>query len=196
MNRKWTLFAAGLVLFLLAGCVQEKITYQCADGSLSSLLSSCPAIKKPVCPNADSITCPEPVIQEKVTEKLVDVIKYQCSDGSVKDSLSDCSSQEPIQSQKQTFSGNKDTVTDKFYLKKGLAIFKFTYEGDSNFIVSIVDEEGNSAPSLANEIGEYSGTKTQTISKAGYYRLQIEIGTSYTGSGFSSTADWSIDVEQ
>ncbi len=146
---------------------------------------SCPAEKE--CPTLDYSQC-----EKTKTDTITNTItKYQCNDGSIKDNLGDCPNPTSI----KDFSGNSDTVTEPFYLSQGLAIIKLTYSGDSNFIVYIMDANGNK-DNLANEIGRYSGTKTTTIAQAGNYRFSVEIGTSYTGEGFSSTAPWAINIEQ
>lgn len=146
---------------------------------------SCPPEKQ--CQTLDYSQC---VKTETKTVTNV-VTKYQCNDGSIKDNLGDCPNPTSI----KDFSGNSDAVTEPFYLNQGLAIIKLTYSGDSNFIVYIMDANGNK-DNLANEIGRYSGTKTTTITQSGNYRFSVEIGTSYTGEGFSSTAPWTINVEQ
>ena len=95
----------------------------------------------------------------------------------------------------KNFTGNSDTVTEPFYLSQGLVIFHLTYSGDSNFIVYIIDANGNKE-NMANEIGRYSGTKSLTVNQAGNYRLGIEVGISYTDGDFSSSKPWTINIEQ
>ena len=89
------------------------------------------------------------------------------------------------------FSGSSDTVTDPFYAE-GLIFFKAKYTGNSNFILYLVDESGEKTY-LFNEIGKYTGTKSATLTP-GNYRLEVEVGTSYTGSGFTSNGNWNIEI--
>ncbi|MBU0457148.1 MAG: hypothetical protein ABH824_03500 [Nanoarchaeota archaeon] len=197
---KYLIFGVLLIsIIALAGCSQTVVKYQCADGSFVDSANSCSSVNcKTDCPQLDCASCPAKIeYQEKIVEKPVQVLKYQCADETIKDKLSDC----PVipESQKisklKSFSGDSDTVTEQFYLKSGLTIFKLNYEGDSNFQVYLIDGDGDKSI-FVNEVGEYSATKSETISNAGYYRLEVDIGSSFTGSGFSSKADWSIDVEQ
>ena len=186
-------------IIALAGCSQTVVKYQCADGSFVDSATSCPSVScKTDCPQLDCASCPvKTEYKEKIVEKPVQVIKYQCADESIKDRLSDCPQIPEAKkiSNVKNFNGDSDTVTDQFYLKQGLAIFKLKYSGESNFQVYLIDDQGDKSI-FVNEVGEYDATKSEKIMKEGYYRLEVEIGTSYTGSGFSSNADWSITIEQ
>ena len=196
---KYLIVLAILSTLVLSSCSQTVVKYQCADGSFVDSANSCPSVScKTDCPQLDCNACPPKVeYKEKIVEKPIQVIKYQCADESIKDKLSDCPQIPEAKkiSKVKTFSGNSDTVTDQFYLKEGLAIFKLKYQGKSNFQVYIIDENGDKSI-FANEIGNYDAPKSEKISKEGYYRLEVEIGTSFTGDGFSSSADWSITIEQ
>ena len=57
------------------------------------------------------------------------------------------------------FKGNSDSTTDMFSLRSGIAVFDMHYRGDSNFSVELLDKKGSEVDLLANEIGNYSGTK-------------------------------------
>ena len=57
-----------------------------------------------------------------------------------------------------TLSGSGDTVTERFELSSGIAIFHMTYDGDRNFIVTLYTSAGEMVDLLANEIGSYSGS--------------------------------------
>ena len=196
---KYLIVLAILSILVLSGCSQTIVKYQCADGSFLDSAKSCPSIScKTDCPQLDCNACtPKIEYKDRIVEKPVQVIKYQCADESIKDKIVDCPQIPEAKkiSKVKTFSGNTDTVTDPIYLKEGLAIFKLKYLGKSNFIVYIIDEAGDKSY-FVSEIGNYDATKSEKISKEGYYRLEVEIGTSYTGSGFSSNADWSITLEQ
>lgn len=51
-------------------------------------------------------------------------------------------------------SGQGDGVTEKFFLSEGEHKFRATHDGSSNFIVYLVDENGNFTSRLVNEIGK------------------------------------------
>ncbi len=123
------------------------------------------------------------------------IIKPSISDSTLSVNRDYSGSNNVAVSQKQkivlNFTGNTDTITDPFHAE-GLVFFKGRYSGDSNFIVHAIDESGN-REYLFNGIGQYTGTKSATLD-SGNYRLQIEVGTSYTGSSFSSKGNWNIEV--
>ncbi len=70
-------------------------------------------------------------------------------------------------------SGRGPEATAFFSLSSGLHMFAFTHDGSSNFIVHLLDKNGNSVESLVNEIGAYSGSKAEYIS-SGIYLLNVE----------------------
>lgn len=57
------------------------------------------------------------------------------------------------------FKGEHDSTTDMFSLRSGIAVFDMHYNGDSNFSAELLDKNGSEVDLLANEIGNYSGTK-------------------------------------
>ncbi len=59
-----------------------------------------------------------------------------------------------------SFSGNGIQVTKKFYLPAGEYSFKATNKGEENFIIKMVDEDGNSTKRLVNEVGNFEGDFT------------------------------------
>ncbi len=63
-----------------------------------------------------------------------------------------------------TLSGTSDTVTERFELSSGVAIFRMTYDGPSNFIVTLYDSTGEYVELVANEIGPYSGSSLVGVS--------------------------------
>jgi hypothetical protein len=83
----------------------------------------------------------------------------------------------------QTFSGTSDAVSSAIYLTSGSIKFDMTYSGSANFAIWLYDANGNAIGLLANEIGSYSGSKSQGIASAGIYYLAV------TGVG-----SWSITV--
>jgi hypothetical protein len=84
--------------------------------------------------------------------------------------------------QKVELSGTGQQASEKFTLKKGLVIFKFTHNGSSNFIVKLLDEDGKNVDLLANAIGNFDGSKAQNISKEGIYLLDIDADGQWTAS--------------
>ena len=83
-----------------------------------------------------------------------------------------------------TLSGTGQEATSKFSLEKGLSIFRMTHDGNSNFAVWLLDNEGNKVNLLANEIGDFDGSKAVGISKSGIYLLNI-----------NADGNWEISIE-
>lgn len=69
--------------------------------------------------------------------------------------------------------GTGQQVTQKFYLKQGLAIFGIYHGGNSHFSVTLIDETGETIDLLANVIGEFRGSKALNIKKSGQYLCNI-----------------------
>nr|QNO52629.1 hypothetical protein MBLPMMNE_00036 [Methanosarcinales archaeon ANME-1 ERB6] len=82
-------------------------------------------------------------------------------------------------------SGTGQEATSKFSLEKGLSIFRMTHDGDSNFAVWLLDDEGDKVDLLVNEIGEFDGSKAVGIKNQGDYILDI-----------SADGGWTITIEQ
>ena len=70
--------------------------------------------------------------------------------------------------------GFGDKATDFFNLTSGLHTFNFSYNGQSNFIVHLLDADGNRIESLANEIGNYNGSQAVHIDSSGPYILNVQ----------------------
>jgi hypothetical protein len=66
-------------------------------------------------------------------------------------------------------SGTGNMVVPFTATESGLWVFTLTSSGPSNFIVWLKDDRGNRMVTLANEIGVYSGTKTQNLDAGKYY---------------------------
>jgi len=81
-------------------------------------------------------------------------------------------------------SGTGQEATSKFTLEKGLSKFRMNHDGDSNFAILLLDDEGNNVDLLVNEIGEFDGSKAVGITKSGIYLLDI-----------SADGNWEISVE-
>jgi len=86
------------------------------------------------------------------------------------------------QSIPKTFTGNSRTVTDFFKVDGGLTRFELKYDGDGNFIIWLLDKDGNKIELLVNEISSFDGSKAIGLNK-GIYLLDV------TGEG-----NWQIDV--
>ncbi len=44
-------------------------------------------------------------------------------------------------------------MTDTFFLEEGLIAFRATYSGNSNFSITLMDQNGNSTRYLVNDLG-------------------------------------------
>ena len=73
--------------------------------------------------------------------------------------------------------------TDIFHHKGGLIRFKMIHIGSSNFIVWLLDENGNRIDLLANEIGSFEGSKAIGL-KQGNYLFDV-----------SADGSWEISAE-
>jgi zinc-ribbon domain len=72
-------------------------------------------------------------------------------------------------------SGSGQMATSPFQLESGLDVFSMSYQGDSNFIVNLLDENGSNAGrgALVNTIGSFQGSKAiQT--RAGEHLLDVQ----------------------
>jgi hypothetical protein len=83
------------------------------------------------------------------------------------------------------FSGTGRQASEKFTLQQGLAIFRVNYEGESNFVVSLVNSEGEEVQTLFNEIGAYESARGLAINKAGEYLLNVQ-----------ARGPWTFSIEQ
>lgn len=91
----------------------------------------------------------------------------------------------PTEAHGITFSGSGDTVTDAF-TADGCIKVSAEYNGDSTFIVSLYDSEGNREEySMFSNLGEYSGEKI----------FKFESGKKYMFEITARNGDWNITVE-
>lgn len=58
-------------------------------------------------------------------------------------------------------------------LDKGLATFRLTHDGQRNFIVHLLDDQGQLVDGLVNVIGPFDGSKAMRIPSSGYYVLDV-----------------------
>lgn len=84
----------------------------------------------------------------------------------------------------KSFSGEGMMVTDFIKVEEGLAVFNFTHDGDSNFIVHLLDEGGDVVGYLANQIGEYEGSIAEYVDE-GTYVVRID-----------ADGEWTMDFDQ
>ena len=83
-------------------------------------------------------------------------------------------------------SGFGQQATQQFDLESGLSVFTLTHSGSSNFIVKLLDSNGNPVDySLVNDIGVFNGSKAIKINQSGKYLLNI-----------SADGAWTINIQQ
>jgi hypothetical protein len=85
----------------------------------------------------------------------------------------------------QTFSGSGPAATPFFYLEDTLTTFEMTHNGDSNFIVHLLDSDGDTVAWLVNEIGSFDGSTATGLPASGIYLLDVE-----------ADGNWTVRVEQ
>jgi hypothetical protein len=83
-----------------------------------------------------------------------------------------------------SLTGNGDTISDFIEMDEGFYKFETSHNGDSNFIVQIVDLNGDTEAYITNEIGDYEGTKGNYIDN-GIYLFSI-----------NADGNWNIDFEE
>jgi hypothetical protein len=70
--------------------------------------------------------------------------------------------------------GSGRQSSDKFTLQPGLAVINTTHQGKSNYIVYLVNSDGEEVQSLFNSIGKYDATRGFEITKPGEYVLNVQ----------------------
>lgn len=84
-----------------------------------------------------------------------------------------------------SLSGEGSAATELFSMTSGLKRINFTHQGEANFIVSLLDEEGREVEfALANDIGNVKTSSTATIPEDGIYLFQVQ-----------ADGPWTIDVQ-
>jgi hypothetical protein len=85
------------------------------------------------------------------------------------------------------FSGSGPEATRLFQLESGLTVIEMRHQGNSNFIVDLLDQNGNSvAPmGVANVIGPFRGSTPVQIRRSGRYLLDVQ-----------NAGNWQIVVKQ
>ena len=92
--------------------------------------------------------------------------------------------QAATQSSPLTLQGTGQQVSEMFSLDEGLKTFDMTYHGSDNFIVWLMDGQGNRVDLLANQIGSFNGSKAVGIPQTGTYLLDI-----------TSNGKWEVSIE-
>jgi hypothetical protein len=82
-----------------------------------------------------------------------------------------------------SMTGTGQHATRFFTLKPGVATFRITHNGTSNFAVWLDDVNGKHVDLLANTIGAFDGTKAEDIDRTGIYLLDVD-----------ADGEWKIDI--
>ena len=80
----------------------------------------------------------------------------------------------------KTFNGKGQMTTSLFSLEEGLATFKMSHKGDSNWAPILLDKNGRHVELLANEIGIFDGSKAVRINESGIYLIDITANGTWT----------------
>jgi len=83
------------------------------------------------------------------------------------------------------FSGKGKSISNFFNLNSGIKIINMQNTGSSNFVVKLLDKDGNYVELLANEIGSFKGSKVINIEQSGIYLFDID-----------SNGNWVINIEE
>jgi hypothetical protein len=78
------------------------------------------------------------------------------------------------------FSGSGEQATESFQLSAGLARFEATHQGESNFWVDLLDEEGNQLDMVVNDVGPVDASKAIQVPEDGTYLLNVEADGTWT----------------
>lgn len=81
--------------------------------------------------------------------------------------------------------GKGRQATEKFELESGLAIVQVENDGPSNFIVGLLDKNGDQVTNLFNEVDKFQGRRAFNIEKPGAYLLDVQ-----------ATGAWSFSIQQ
>ena len=84
-----------------------------------------------------------------------------------------------------TFTGHGQQASPSFTLGSGLTTFHMEHTGSANFVVVLLDDQGNWVDLLVNEIGSFNGSKAIGIDAPGIHLLDIQ-----------ANGDWEISIEQ
>lgn len=85
----------------------------------------------------------------------------------------------------ENISGENNAATDIFRLSAGLKKVHMTHQGEGNFIVTLLDDEGREVEfALANDIGTVDVSSTAIIPSDGLYLFTVE-----------AEGPWTIQIE-
>lgn len=87
-----------------------------------------------------------------------------------------------------TLSGNGNQASQPFYLKSGLARFESSNTNSKNklnFIIYLLDKDGNKGSLIANDIGDGDSSKAISVYNSGVYLLDV-----------TSDGDWQVKISQ
>ena len=73
-----------------------------------------------------------------------------------------------------SFSGHGEQATQLFYLPAGLQVYYMAHNGQANFSVELLDQNGNLISLLANTVGSFNGSQAVTIQTAGLYMFDVQ----------------------
>jgi len=90
------------------------------------------------------------------------------------------------------FSGTGDDVSAKFMLEEGITIISMTHSGESNFAVELLNDAGETAELLVNEIGAFEGSKAIGVRQDSF--MGAKPGTHLLN--ITADGSWTIKVEQ
>lgn len=79
-----------------------------------------------------------------------------------------------------SLSGVGQQATNKLQLQQGLTIFKLTHNGTANFIVDLLDSNGQEVDNLVNVIGSFNGSKAEGIPADGIYLFNVQADGNWT----------------
>jgi hypothetical protein len=79
-----------------------------------------------------------------------------------------------------SFRGKGQVATQLFRMRSGLKTIKMTHDGTANFIVQILDNNGNAVDYIVNEIGKFNGSKAEGIQNDGIYLFDIQADGNWT----------------
>src|SRR5690606_31564084 len=81
--------------------------------------------------------------------------------------------------------GNGQQTTKSFPMERGLAIIEAEHEGDSNFIVRLLDVNGREIGTLFNQVGPFEGEVGFAVDRAGDCMLDVQ-----------ASDDWNVRMTQ
>lgn len=84
-----------------------------------------------------------------------------------------------------TLGGEGQQASAFFDLEAGLAIFRLSHDGRSNFTVWLLDSQGQRVELLVNEIGLFDGSTAIGIDEAGVYILDVD-----------ADGNWTVSIDQ